>query len=81
MKEEGFLTQGQQQAAWNEPIAIVARDAPLNHVAAPYFVEMVRKEVQRKYGRGELFDRGLRIQTTLSMPAQRAASAPATPGP
>ncbi|MCS6913148.1 MAG: PBP1A family penicillin-binding protein [Myxococcales bacterium] len=73
MEEEGFITASQRQAAWSEPIAIISRDLPLNHVAAPYFVEMVRREVQRKYGRSELFDRGLRIYTTLSMPAQRAA--------
>ncbi len=73
MKEDGAITAAQYAAATSEPIAIIARDAPLNHVAAPYFVELVRKEVQRKYGRSELFDRGLRIQTTLSMPAQRAA--------
>jgi penicillin-binding protein 1A len=73
MREDGFLRAEQAEAAKNEPIAIISRDLPLNHKAAPYFVEFIRKEVQRKYGRSELFDRGLRIHTTLSMRAQRAA--------
>jgi penicillin-binding protein 1A len=56
-----------------EPIAIVSKDTPLNHLAAPYFVEHVRRMVQAKYSGRDLYDRGLRIHTTLVMTQQRAA--------
>ena len=51
----------QYREALHEPIAIISKDTPLNHVAAPYFVEHVRKIVQAKYGGRDLYDRGLRI--------------------
>src|SRR4030095_4521908 len=60
-------------AGLHESIAIISRDTPLNHLAAPYFVEHVRKIVQAKYAGRDLYDRGLRIYTTLVMPEQRAA--------
>src|SRR6185312_12809468 len=41
--------------------------------AAPYFVEHVRKIVQAKYAGRDLYDRGLKIYTTLNMHQQRAA--------
>src|SRR3954470_15046761 len=73
MFENKFITDVEYREALHEPIAIISKDTPLNHLAAPYFVEHVRKIVQAKYGGRDLFDRGLRIQTTLVMAQQRAA--------
>jgi penicillin-binding protein 1A len=73
MVENGFITAGEADAARKEPIAIISRDAPINHVVAPYFVEFVRKYVQSHYGDRGLYDHGLRIHTTLHMRQQRAA--------
>lgn len=73
MVENRFVTPPQAEAARVEPVAIISRDAPLNHVAAPYFVEFIRKYVQQKLGGRGLFRQGLRIHTTLSMRQQRAA--------
>ncbi len=73
MVENNFITQKDADEARKEPIAIISRDVPLNHVAAPYFVETVRKYVQQRYGGKQLFDHGLHIHTTLSMKQQRAA--------
>jgi penicillin-binding protein 1A len=73
MVENGFITEAQATKAQQEAIAIISKDVPLNHIAAPYFVEHVRKLVQAKYGGRDLFDRGLRIHTTLVMSQQRAA--------
>lgn len=73
MLENKFIDQGTYTAAMQEPIAIISRDTPLNHVAAPYFVEHIRRLVQAKYGGRDLYDRGLRIYTTLNMTQQRAA--------
>ncbi len=75
MVENNFISVQQLDEALREPIAIISKDTPLNHIAAPYFVEHVRKMVQAKYGGRDLYDRGLRIYTTLSMPQQRAAEA------
>src|SRR5262249_19476835 len=73
MLENKFITADAYREALQEPIAIISKDIPLNHIAAPYFVEHVRKIVQAKYGGRDLFDRGLRIFTTLDMRQQRAA--------
>src|SRR5439155_8092841 len=73
MVENNFISAAAAEEARREPIAIISKDTPLNHLAAPYFVEHVRKMVQSKYGGRDLFDRGLRIYTTLNMTQQRAA--------
>ncbi len=73
MLENKFIGQAEYDAALKEQIAIVSKDTPLNHLAAPYFVEHVRRLVQQKYAGKNLYDRGLRIYTTLVMTQQRAA--------
>ena len=73
MLENRFIDHPTYTAALSEPIAIISRDTPLNHIAAPYFVEHIRRLVQAKYGGRDLYDRGLRIYTTLNMTQQRAA--------
>jgi penicillin-binding protein 1A len=75
MLENKFIDETEFREALHEPIAIISKDTPLNHLAAPYFVEHVRKIVQAKYGGRDLYDRGLRIHTTLVMTQQRAAEA------
>jgi penicillin-binding protein 1A len=73
MLENKFIKDDQYRDALHEPIAIISKDTPLNHIAAPYFVEHIRKIVQAKYAGRDLYDRGLRIYTTLEMKQQRAA--------
>ncbi len=75
MVENKFITEAEGDAALKETIAIISKDAPLNHIAAPYFVEHVRRLVQAKYGGRDLYDRGLHITTTLVMAHQRGAEA------
>ena len=75
MREDGTLTPGQEQAALHEPLALIAREQPLNDVAAPYFVEHVRRWASERWGDRSVFDGGLRIYTTLDMKKQRAAEA------
>ena len=62
-------------AARREPLGLVAERRTLTNVAAPYFVETIRKYIADKYGEEDLLERGLRIQTTLNMRGQRAAEA------
>lgn len=75
MFDNRFITAEEYRQAKAESIAIISKDTPLNHIAAPYFVEHIRKIVQAKYSGRDLFDRGLRIHTTLVMSQQRAAEA------
>jgi penicillin-binding protein 1A len=75
MIELKYLTPAQADAARKEPLVIVARSAALTNVAAPYFVETVRRYVADRYGDEELLQRGFRIYTTLDMRRQRAAEA------
>jgi penicillin-binding protein 1A len=58
----------------------VAEAAPLGlHIAAPvnteapYFVEEVRRQLEREYGVDEVHGAGLRVYTTLDLDLQRAA--------
>ena len=73
MVEDGAITREQYAAAKDEPLALLAREQPLNAVAAPYFVEHIRRWASERYGDRSLFDGGLRIYTTLHMNQQRAA--------
>jgi penicillin-binding protein 1A len=75
MVELKFLTPAQAQTARHEPLAIVANRRALTNVAAPYFVEVVRKYVADKYGDEELLQNGFHITTSLDMRRQRAAEA------
>jgi penicillin-binding protein 1A len=73
MLEDGRISQAQYEAAKREPLVTISNDQPLNAVAAPYFIEHVRRWAADRYGDRSLFDGGLRIFTTIDMKAQRAA--------
>jgi len=73
MRELGFITRAQAEAAASEPLMLVAHTRAMTNVAAPYFVETVRKDVAERYGDEDLLRRGFRIYTTLDMRRQRAA--------
>ncbi len=68
-----FITQAQADAALKEELAIIFREDALNHTAAPYFCDHVRRELKRLYGNEAIFEKGLTVQTTLDMRMQRAA--------
>ncbi len=75
MRDDGAITHGQLAAAQREPLAILDQDEPLNHIAAPYFVEHVRRWAQQRYGTRSVFNDGMRIYTTLDTRSQLAAEA------
>jgi penicillin-binding protein 1A len=75
MREDGYLTPAQEDAARKEPMALVSREQPLARVAAPYFVEHIRRWAERTYGDDLLFGVGLDIYTTVHMKKQLAAEA------
>jgi len=45
----------------------------ITQTAAPHFVEMVRRELEKTYGADMLYNGGLHVETTLNMERQRAA--------
>ena len=79
MQELGFLTPAQAETSRHEALVLVSRERNLTNVAAPYFVETIRRYVADNYGDEELLERGLRVYTTLagSSPT-RTTSSPGT---
>jgi penicillin-binding protein 1A len=75
MQELGFLTPAQAETSRHEALVLVSRERNLTNVAAPYFVETIRRYVADNYGDEELLERGLRVYTTLDMRKQRVAEA------
>ena len=71
MVEQKRVSPQQASQALREPIEVAAPAAPLT-TPAPYFVEEVRKELERVLG-DELYERPLRVVTTLDLDAQAAA--------
>jgi penicillin-binding protein 1A len=73
MVDEGFITPEEAAAAAARPMVIVGQPTPERSVA-PYFVEEVRKHLEQKYGAVDLYQAGLRVQTTLDPALQAAAN-------
>ncbi len=73
MYEAGFITREERDAAVRQPLALATRKG--SFVAAPYFVEHVRRMLEERYGRGALYDLGLRVRTTVNLNMQREAEA------
>jgi penicillin-binding protein 1A len=64
MADERYITQAQADAAKQKPI--VTRGQPTQPPGiAPFFVEEVRKHLERQYGAKVLYEKGLAVTTTL----------------
>jgi penicillin-binding protein 1A len=72
MLEDGKITAEQAAAARAEPLGLQIQTDP--NAVAPYFVEEVRRELERKLGSEQVHSAGLRVYTTLDLDLQRAAS-------
>src|SRR5947208_8090364 len=73
MADERYITQAQADAAKAKPI--VTRGQPNQPPGiAPFFVEEVRKHLERQYGAKTLYENGLSVTTTLDMKLQAAAN-------
>lgn len=78
MVAEGYITRERATAAKAMPLGIVARRSPPS--IAPYFLEEVRKILERDYGYAGLYRAGLRVTTTLDPALQVAANRAARDG-
>ncbi len=71
MAAERKITRQQEAEAAAAPLALKIQ-APRNDLA-PYFVEEIRKHLERAYGTEAVHERGLRVYTTLNVKMQFAA--------
>lgn len=72
MLQDGKITQAQADTAKNAPLGLHL-EAPANSVA-PYFVEEVRRQLEKEYGVEEVHGAGLRVYTTLDLGLQQVAN-------
>ena len=73
MAEERYITQADADAAKQRPI--VTRGQPNQPPGiAPYFVEEVRKHLEKQYGAKVLYENGLSVTTTLDARLQDLAN-------
>jgi penicillin-binding protein 1A len=72
MLEDGKITASEAEAARSAPLGLHL-EAPPNSVA-PYFVEEVRRELERRYGAEEVHAAGLKVYTTLDLDLEQAAN-------
>ena len=71
MLNDRKITQQQAAAAMAAPLGLHL-ERPAN-TEAPYFVEEVRRQLEREYGVDEVHGAGLRVYTTLDLDLQHAA--------
>ena len=72
MLQDGKITRDQADTAKQLPLGLHI-EPPANSVA-PYFVEEVRRQLEKEYGVQEVHGAGLRVYTTLDLGLQLAAN-------
>jgi penicillin-binding protein 1A len=72
MQQDGKITKAQAAAAQAEPLGLHI-EPPANS-EAPYFVEEVRRQLEKEYGVEEVHGAGLKVYTTLDLDLQRVAN-------
>jgi penicillin-binding protein 1A len=73
MADEHYITQAEADTAKASPIVVRGQPQP-ERTIAPFFLEEVRKQLERDYGAKALYESGLSVQTTLDMKLQEAAN-------
>ncbi|HEY6547955.1 MAG TPA: PBP1A family penicillin-binding protein, partial [Vicinamibacteria bacterium] len=72
MEEERYISAVEAETAKAEPLALRLHKDPPS--IAPYFIEEVRKYLEKEYGSQRIYQGGLRVYTTLDPVLQRAAT-------
>ena len=72
MLEDGKITAEEAMRAKNTPLRLRIQSDP--NSLAPYFVEEVRRYLERKYGSEEVHEGGLRVYTSLNSELQLTAN-------
>ncbi len=73
MADEHYITVAESDAAKATPIVVRGQSQPEKTIA-PFFLEEVRKQLERDYGAKALYESGLSVQTTLDMTLQETAN-------
>jgi penicillin-binding protein 1A len=73
MEEDGYITHKQADQARAEPLVVNPRVLTPNSIAAGFFAEEVRRELQERYGEQKLYEGGLYVRTTLDPKIQQMA--------
>ena len=73
MLEDGKITAAQAEAARSSPLNLHLEPPP--NSVAPWFVEEVRRDLERRFGPEQVHTAGLKVYTTLDLDLQNAANA------
>ncbi|HEX3675615.1 MAG TPA: transglycosylase domain-containing protein, partial [Rhizomicrobium sp.] len=73
MRQNGYITREQEQAALAEPLVTQMRPLGIQAEDADYFVEEVRRLLYAKYGGKGLYDSGMQVRSTLDSRLQNFA--------
>lgn len=72
MMGDGKISMTEGAVAKHTPIRLQIHDDP--NSLAPYFVEEIRRYLEKKYGAEQVHESGLRVYTTLNIDLQKAAN-------
>jgi penicillin-binding protein 1A len=72
MLEDGKITAAQANVARATPLGLHIQPPP--NSVAPWFVEEVRRELERKLGSDQVHEAGLKVYTTLDLDLQQTAN-------
>jgi len=73
MAEEGYISRAEEKAASQKPILVRGQPQPPQSIA-PFFLEEVRRHLERQYGVKALYEGGLSVTTTIDPALQLIAN-------
>lgn len=73
MVENGYISRETGERAKAESLAVTPRSVSPNTIAAGFFAEEVRRELNERYGEKKLYEGGLSVRTTLDPKLQGMA--------
>jgi penicillin-binding protein 1A len=73
MVENGFVKREVGEAAKKQPLGVNPRTVSPNNIAAGYFAEEIRRELQDRYGEKKLLEGGLSVRATVDPKMQLMA--------
>jgi penicillin-binding protein 1A len=72
MEDDRAITRQQAEAARQSPLGLHIAQPEMS--VAPWFVEEVRRELEKQFGTEEVHEAGLRVETTLDVDLQQVAN-------
>jgi penicillin-binding protein 1A len=72
MESDGVITHAQAEKARQAPLGLRIVQPDLS--VAPWYVEEVRRELEKRFGSEEVHEAGLRVDTTLDLDLQQTAN-------